>query len=825
MKFFSYSALIFSSFFVFGKGSSVFAQQAAVAEERPHCHACSAAKARASQTWSNQDFSINHNSRNDSFQVTHYHIHLKEANVTTKAIKAEATLTTKAVLANLTTINFDLYRLPVDSIKHIETGNNLTFTQNDSMINVQLPAPTTINATNTIKVYYGGIMATDPSWGGAYAKNGYLFTMGVGFASNPHNYGRIWYPCFDNFRNRATYTIAINTTGTKVGHANGLLVDQQTVNNVLTRTWELNTPIPTYLSAFAIADYATISQTYNSTLTGVSTPIELVSLASDTTNFKNSFVNLNKAIEAYEYWFGPYNWEKVGYTIVPFDAGAMEHATNIAYPKYAINGGTLSEERLMAHELSHHWWGDWITCETAEDMWINEGMASYCEHLFMEYQYGAQAYKNAVNNNHYSTMRSAHTAEGGYRAVSGVPHQYTYGRHVYDKGATVGHNLRWYMTDSLFRVGMKKLMQNNALSTINSEQMRDSLNLYTGLNLDAFFNDWVLSAGYPHFEVSAYSSAAAGNNTYNMTVNIEQKLIGRIDYHTNVPLMLSVYGNNAGEYWQGRVIVSGQNDAITINIPFQAKYVFVNENQELAQGRYDANVKFIGAGNLNLPNAQITEVKIGNNASSDSLRMFVQYHPVAPTAGNNPNNYELSNNRFWTIHLFDEGQTSNNYSYWILDNTLEANLLTAGLDSLVLLYRPNPNENWVEHPDYTRNAIANIYTIRANTILNGDYAFGKGAIGLGAIQDGQTKPVKSFNIYPNPIIDNLTIDLHLQKRKDLKLIIIDTLGRIRAVYDWTDVHGKAQKQIQVEGLESGTYFLKVQDKNGTLLQSKSFIKQ
>ena len=790
-----------------------------------HCHACSAAKTLASQTWNNQSFSHNYNSRNDSFQIQDYHIHIQETNVNTKFIKANTILKVQALLDNLNTLTLDLLGLSVDSIKQIENNTLLTFVQNDSMVLVQLPNPTTSQAIQHIQVFYKGNMRSDNLWGGAYANAPYLYTIGVGFAANPHNFGRVWYPCFDNFRNRATYTIVINSQGTKVGHANGLLINEAINGNDITRTWRINTPIPTYLSAFAIADYATVRQTYESVFTGIHTPIELVALPVDTTNFKNAFANLNTAIEAYEYWFGPYNWEKVGYTIVPFSAGAMEHATNIAYPKYAINGGTLNEERLMAHELSHHWWGNWLTCETAEDMWINEGMAAYCEHLFLEYKYGLLAYKNAVKNNHYTTLTGAHTAEGGYRAVSGVPHEYTYGRHVYDKGATVAHNLRWYMTDSLFRLGMRQLMQNNALATLNSEQMRDSLMAYTSVDLRDFFNDWVFGAGYPHFEIAAYTQSV-NNANYDLNIQIEQKVVGRNNYFMQVPIMISVYGAQAGEFYTQRVMANGQFYTVQLNIPFEAKHIFINEQEELAQSRYDLDMKIAGTpSNLNLNAVRIAALSIGENTSNDSLRLLAHYHPVAPSTGNNPNNYILSNQRFWSLHLFDNGATSNNTLRWMLDNTLDADVLSGGADSLVLLYRPNPNENWVEHPNYTKSSPAGVHIVRVNTFLNGDYAFAKGQVGLGLQPQESAKYLKKIQLYPNPVTDNLILELHLQKRRDLQIIIVDTLGRVRASLSWDEVQGKVQKEIPLGDLESGIYFLKLQESTGKLLQTEKFHKQ
>jgi aminopeptidase N len=97
----------------------------------------------------------------------------------------------------------------------------------------------------------------------------------------------------------------------------------------------------------------------------------------DTNNVNGSFAHLQESFSMLEENFGTHSWPKVGYSLVPFNFGAMEHATNIHIGKPFIDG-TLNYETLIAHELSHHWFGDLVTCSTAGDMWLNEGFASYC---------------------------------------------------------------------------------------------------------------------------------------------------------------------------------------------------------------------------------------------------------------------------------------------------------------------------------------------------------------------------------------------------------------------------------------------------------------
>ena len=155
---------------------------------------------------------------------------------------------------------------------------------------------------------------------------------------------------------------------------------------------------------------------------------------------------------------------------MPFNAGAMEHATNITYPIYAVNGG-LGQEELMAHELAHMWWGDNVTCQTDGDMWINEGWASFSEYLFLEDVYSRERYESAMKADLREMLQFAHHREEMYRAVSGQPHEYVYGDHVYKKGALVAHNLRGYMGDEAFFSAIDQFMEQFKHSAVSSDSL------------------------------------------------------------------------------------------------------------------------------------------------------------------------------------------------------------------------------------------------------------------------------------------------------------------------------------------------------------------
>ena len=152
--------------------------------------------------------------------------------------------------------------------------------------------------------------------------------------------------------------------------------------------------MPAYLISVGVGNYVFVKDGFTNYL-GDTIPVWLAARPTDTTNLKNSFINLEAAFDIYESKWGPYRWDRVGYELESMNSGAMEHAMNIGFPVAAADG-SLAWQSVMEHELSHHWFGNLVTCRTAEDMWINEGFASYCEHIFDENFSGRATYDAVI---------------------------------------------------------------------------------------------------------------------------------------------------------------------------------------------------------------------------------------------------------------------------------------------------------------------------------------------------------------------------------------------------------------------------------------------
>jgi len=765
------------------------------------------------------------NTRSDTIDVLNYKIDLDITDYGNQKISGSCEIRFVSLQNNISTLDLDLLQMTVDSIT--SQGQLLTSNYNDTLLTVNLPSTLNINDTSSVIVYYNGSPQGDPSgWGGWYFQGSYAYNLGVGFDANPHNYGRVWHPCFDNFVERATYDFSILTNAGKTSYANGYIVNDQVVGvDSLVRTWRMDSPIPTYLACVAVGNYTHVYQDYVSSVTADTTPVFLIAEPADTNNFKASFVNLHGAIEAFEVGYGPYLWNKVGYHLVPFNSGAMEHATSIAYPRATANGA-LTYETLMAHELAHHWWGDLVTCRTAEDMWINEGMASYSERLFLEYLYGYDAYINDIKLNHKEVLHHAHINDDGYYPVSGVPHQITYGDHSYNKGADVAHTLRGYMGDSLFFVGLKSFLAANVYQDVDATDFMSHLNSINGVDVTDFFNDWVFNPGFPHFSIdSTLVTGVPGN--YTVDVYVKQKLKAAPNYYSNVPLEITFVDDDWQEY-TASFVMSGQAGNFQFTVPFFPITSYLNGMDKISQAVTGENVVITNAG---IKDKTYPMFRVTTTAVTDSAFLRLEHHWASPD-GFKDNlkgyRYSLSQERYWRVasltnsgyqasgRIFLNGTTSSSGN---LDNNLVAE---PGFteDSLRVFYRPNAGADWEVVNGYSVNTLGSAIDGNAyaniDVLLAGEYTFGW-EYGYVNIEEEIVEHV--FNIYPNPAQEIVNIDLSDYDSGEYSIGLYDMSGKLLK----SKVTVATQDFIDISNLSNGKYLVSILC-SGKFIGSKVLVK-
>lgn len=740
--------------------------------------------------------------RADTFDVQRYTINATFLNYQiAKAIDANCEV--KVVLKKpSSTINLDLLGLNVSKVLHNKQELNFTF--NDPQLHINLPN-LNLGDTFTIQVFYDGNPKKDAQWGGFYFTGEYAFNMGVGFASDPHNFGRVWFPCFDNFTDRAMYKTNITVDSGYKAYANGLL--QEVVNNgngTQTFMWELDEAIPTYLASVAIAKYEELAMN----IEGI--PVTLTSLANDTANLRSSFVHLPECVNQYLDKYGPHTFDRIGFNVVPFNAGAMEHATNIAYPYYAIADGSTDRETLFAHELAHHWWGNTITARTQEDMWLNEGWASFSESLFLEAVYGRPRYESNVEANHRDVLQFAHIRDGESLPVSGIGWANTYGSHVYNKGADMVHTLRGFMGDEAFFKACASFQEKYKLKDVSTEDMEAEFQKFTSVDLSGFFSQWIKTKGFAHFDIQWVIER---NGTY--SINLKQTPRFNEEVYRNVPITISAFSDKMERYDEV-VVLNEKEQTFEITPPFEAVYWAYDFDDKLSDATTTADIVLKQNGIYVLLDNALLEFGIQNLPEGDSVLVRIDHH-WAPADGTHgvPTGVVISPQRYWNIDGvgFDKADFTAMLNYSGIKTTssatfgyLDDQLIRITEDSLVLLYRPNGSSAWSIYPDYYKemgSPLDKRGTIGITNLQKGQYTFGMYDSKL-ASNEVITKTKAEFKLYPNPA--EKEIHVVFQEKHDCCLVeITNQYGLVAKTHK---IKGKTLEEvIDISDLAAGMYFV------------------
>lgn len=745
--------------------------------------------------------------RSDSIDILHTLVDLDLTPVDQGIIKARTTLRFAPKVNNIQELPLDLLALTVDSVTM--SGGTLAFSQGGELLTIDLGG--NYNPTDTLQltVHYGGDPAVDGSgWGGFYTSGSIIYNLGVAFESQPHSYGRAWFPCFDNFVERSTFEFIVLTDLNRHAWCNGERLSETDLGGGLWEShWKMEGNIPSYLASVAASTYTAVNDTFPS-IGGGAVPVHLVAQPADTTDLKNSFTHLKEAFDAFEATFGAYRWERVGYCLTP--QGAMEHPCNISYPSSIVDGG-LQFEATMAHELAHMWFGNLITCSQAEEMYINEGFAEYLSYLFLEAVYGNERYMDEVRNNHHDMLHTAHVTDEGWYALNAVPQEFTYGEHTYNKGADVLHTLRSYLGNALFSSGLTNVLNAYAFSDISTTELRDQLTTATGVDLTNYFSDWIEQPGWAAFEVDGFSASPNGGG-YAVSVQLQQKLRHADHFYNNVPVTITCVGVN-GELHSELHPLSGANPSVLLQSPFEPTIVWLNNDERisLAITAEQDTISATGTNQYNLANFRIT----ANVVPDTAILRVEEYWVAADDVTEEPFAYVVSPDRYWRItglvptgcdfsgRINFDGRPTAAGSYDV-GLVQDFGGVAFHEDSLVLLYRNTPGLPWTRVTTATVNtqgsATDGAGRIDFTGLQLGEYtlAWRKSAVG---IAPAIAPPVSAWRVVHNATHGLVVVESLADALPKGSISLVDAQGR--TVKD-TTVTG-TRMELSVAGIAPGAF--------------------
>ena len=737
--------------------------------------------------------------RSDSFDISTYELELDVTEYTYQQLSAHARIEMEVLDGNAQDLWFDLVELSVDSVQVNEVA--VAFDQTESQLHIALPGDGwQVDSDYQIDVWYQGSPYQDPYWGGFYFVSDYIYNLGIGLTTIPPNFGKVWYPCFDNFVERAAYTYHVTSAGGRRAHCQGTMIGEIFLGgDTLTRSFELTHPITTHQSAIAVAPY--VDSNYVHTGNYGDIPVRLTGKPEQINGMVNKFQELGYAIDALEYWWGPYAWERVGYVLTT--DGALEIPTNIAYPQFMVGENLVANGDLFSHELGHHWWGDLVAPTIHNHMWLKEGPAEYSSHLFVEWKDGQEEFIEVVKDNQQFVLEECHIQDNGFYPLSPMPDEEIYGRHTYYKGASILHNLRAYLGDELFRSSMQSVLAEHFDGHMDVSVFEQTLEDITGVDMTPWFEAQVLQPGFSTWVLDSTVHEAGAQSS---TLFLQQKLRACENYHMAEPLDVTVWDSNWNRY-DTQITASGQLDEITIDHPGidSPALVALNANGKLNQGRLD--FMYTVSETEGIQNLPWVEMRVGCDAmpEGDSALVRIEHHWAAPDQGPvEPYVEELSTTHFWVVDgIWPEGtlldariQYTGN-SVDDLDHELYGNTEANGF----LAWRSDASETWQECTAYEwqPGSLANGSGLfRVSDLKRGQYAFAKGDV------SAHVNEVEALDItvWPNPASSLLNITC---KGGISPFRVLNSLGQ--KMIDVSHTAHAESWQLDLNGWAKGWYVL------------------
>lgn len=647
----------------------------------------------------------------DTIQVNHHNLYFDIRDFKDHILYGKAELSVQSRLDGLKYVPLLLQQMQIDSIL-VDGLHTPAYQYNDTLLRIPLASSLSKGEKAKVTVVYHGKPIAS-SFGGFLFNDSLRMAHNMGASINdiPHSYGRGWFPAVDDFRSRSTFDLYFRVDNDLKAIGSGILKDMVPAgDNTMIWHWQVNQPIPEYLVNVAVGDYRKIEMEHRQT--GKTLPIDIYVLPEEVEKAREAYAIVPKILEIMEKHFGEYAFDRVGYVSVNSPGGAMEHVGNISMPLNPTP--TYSYQGLIIHELIHGWFGNKVTCATAGDMWLNEGITTFCPELVIPHVFFPDQTKRYTDNNMLGVLSFAPKYDGGYYPLQNMPVKSTYGITTYNKGAMVMHTLRYYLGDDLLLPALKAYLDAFAFRSVTTDEFKAFISHHTGKNLDDFFDLWVKQPGYPAFEIDSIVSTPV-NGGYKETIFLEQKLCHAPEYGRNVRVPITLFDEEGKQSAEVEATVTGEKATFLVQTSFKPAYGIVNRNNDIAVASFTQPLQIDHTGKYPLRGYNM---EIECKQAADTVNFYMQHYWVAPDALKSTLPVTLSDSHYWRLAGNIPSDCLLNGVFMADTENLDSNLLKDNPKEILLMYRQTPSDDWTE---LSTGSSEQKYSIQVNHLKPGEY--------------------------------------------------------------------------------------------------------
>ncbi len=511
-----------------------------------------------------------------------YHRCYWEIDPSVNYIKGNITTFFKPTVSNFTQVEVDLAsNLTVDSVKY--HAALVSFSHNsDDLLQINTGTLIPINALDSLTVYYQG----KPSGGsgfGSFVQSTHNGTPIIWTLSEPFG-AKTWWPCKQNLSDKIdSIDILVKTPSMNRVASNGLLVSELANGPDKIFHWKSRYPIAPYLVAIAVTNYSVYSD-YVPLQNGT---LEVLNYVYPETipSTKDATKDIVKIIRLFDSLLIDYPFAKEKYGHAQFGwSGGMEHQTMSFMGAFFLT--------LMAHECAHQWFGDHVTCGSWEDIWLNEGFATYFEWQVTErflpesWTSGLPGIVKSIASSPVGSLRCDDTL-----SVSRIFDS----RLSYAKGGFVLRMLHWKLGDAAFYTALKNYLNDPKLKNAYAKtpQLKEHFEKASGQDLTQFFKQWYYKQGYPTYHVQWLGQGSV----VSLTLTQSQSDTSVSFFEMPVPVKFEA---------------RGKDTLVVLNNTYSGQVFQIPLNFEAVEARFDPEYRILSANNkvTNLTNLVLEKVDL-----------------------------------------------------------------------------------------------------------------------------------------------------------------------------------------------------------------------